>query len=71
MTTEQTDPHEAALTLGRRAADVLAEALEEAGFCFPSLSGGFPIMGSPQVELGGLSAADALRLAQWIEERVR
>ncbi|MBV9023528.1 MAG: hypothetical protein JO362_06975 [Streptomycetaceae bacterium] len=71
MTTEQTEQHESPLAFGRRAADALAEALEAAGFCLPSLSGGFPLMGSAQVELGGLSAVDALRLARWIKERTQ
>lgn len=71
MTTEQTERSQSPLAVGRRAADVLADALEKAGFCLPSLSGGFPLMGTAQVELGGLSASEAFRLARWIAERIR
>ncbi|MDJ0340492.1 hypothetical protein QMK19_10770 [Streptomyces sp. H10-C2] len=71
MTTEQRDSQQTALAVGRRAADALAEALDAAGFSLPSLSGGFPLMGTAQVELGGLSAVETLRLARWIQERVR
>lgn len=71
MTTDQTEQAASQLALGRRAADALAESLEAAGFSLPSLSGGFPLMGTAQVELGGLAALEALRLARWIRERVR
>jgi hypothetical protein len=42
-----------------------------AGFLLPSLKGGFPLLGTAQVELGGLSALEGLRLAKWIADRAR
>ncbi|MET8677740.1 hypothetical protein ABZW18_09155 [Streptomyces sp. NPDC004647] len=58
-----------ALKTGRRAADDLADALRAAGFTFPSLSGDFPVMDRALVQLGGLSADEAFRLAAWVRER--
>ncbi|MGW8377716.1 hypothetical protein [Streptomyces sp. ODS28] len=52
-----------ALQSGADAARALQEALKEAGFCFPSLTGGFPVANRGHVELGGLAADEALRLA--------
>jgi hypothetical protein len=60
-----TTPHDA-LRLGRRAAQELAEALRGVGFVLPGLDGEFPFMGSPQVQLGSISALEAHRLAAWI-----
>lgn len=57
------------LTTGKRAARELAQALKAAGFTFPSLNGDFPVMGQARVQLGGLSAEEASRLANWLRER--
>jgi hypothetical protein len=63
-----TTPHEA-LRIGRRAAEDLAEALRSVGFVLPGLDGEFPLMGSPQVQLGSVLATEAHRLAAWIREQ--
>lgn len=57
-----------ALAVGRRAAGELATALALADCKFPSLAGGYPVMGRGYVELGGVSADTAFALAQWIRE---
>ncbi|GGU67848.1 hypothetical protein GCM10010211_36610 [Streptomyces albospinus] len=57
------------LAQGRIAAQELASALASAGFTFPSLHGDFPVMNRAHVQLGGMSAAEAFRLAAWIRER--
>lgn len=57
-----------ALDVGRRAAEELGAALALADCKFPSLSGGFPVMGRGYVELGGVSADTAFTLARWIRE---
>ena len=57
----------------QRAADALALALEEAGFdvgrTFPSLLGVVALNGTPMVELGGITAAVATRLAEVLTHR--
>ncbi|MBT2396384.1 hypothetical protein [Streptomyces sp. ISL-100] len=60
-----------ALKTGRLAAERLAAALKAAGFTLPSLTGDFPVMDRAMVQLGGLCAEDAFRLAQWVGERTR
>lgn len=60
---------ETALSLGRRAAEDLAGALELTGCRLPSLTGGFPVMGRAHVELGGASAEVVFALARWIREQ--
>jgi hypothetical protein len=60
-----------ALKTGRRAAEDLADALRGAGFKLPSLAGDFPVMDRAYVQLGGLAAAEAFRLAAWIREQTR
>lgn len=60
---------DSALTQGQRAAEELAGALAAAGFTFPSLRGGYPVMERGRVELGGIRDSEASRLAAWIRER--
>jgi hypothetical protein len=57
------------LKTGRLAAEDLAEALKTAGFILPSLNGDFPVMDRAMVQLGGLRADEAFRLAAWVRER--
>ncbi|WP_411128351.1 hypothetical protein [Streptomyces sp. x-19] len=60
---------DSALAQGQRVAEELASALAAAGFTFPSLRGDYPVMDRGRVELGGISASEASRLAAWIRER--
>ncbi|WP_274913897.1 hypothetical protein [Streptomyces sp. WZ-12] len=60
---------DSALAQGQQAAQELASALATAGFVFPSLRGGYPVMERGRVELGGISASEVFRLAAWIRER--
>ncbi|MFF3340516.1 hypothetical protein [Streptomyces flavidovirens] len=71
MGTKRKTAADDALTTGRLAAQHLAAALKAAGFTLPSLTGDFPVMERAMVQLGGLCAEEALRLAEWVRERAR
>ncbi|MEU2431059.1 hypothetical protein ABZ611_16375 [Streptomyces sp. NPDC007861] len=57
------------LEAGQDAANKLGKVLQSAGFTLPSLSGTYPVNGTPMVQLGSARADVIARLADWIEER--
>ncbi|MFJ3906239.1 hypothetical protein [Streptomyces sp. NPDC090025] len=69
MATNRPKTAENPIKVGSQAADALAQALRSAGFTLPSLTGDYPVMGCPMVQLGGLRADIAIELAEWIQER--
>ncbi|MFE7316341.1 hypothetical protein ACFU7T_25115 [Streptomyces sp. NPDC057555] len=69
MNQKEPSSGDSALAQGSQAAKELAAALAIAGFVFPSLQGGYPVMERGRVELGGISASEVFRLAAWIRER--
>jgi len=65
---------DAAEEVALQAADRLAVALEEAGFdvgrSFPALQGSITLDATARVELGRVTAQDAVRLATLLEQAV-